>query len=169
MGRAKRNDGKRTSKSKQLLRDFEKKQRKKLGRKVLKPANVTEIKFRSHSVHITKQTLKSHSEMKSRLDLCQISQDIREALSHLSHQKGKVRRDVLYELKSILSRIKNTKNNEIFFKSVLHENLVQLVSIFELVYDHEFIVRDALKNFMNWFMPLCKNSIVCCIQIVHHS
>eukprot|EP01084_Bolivina_argentea_P027386 50920_1 len=136
MGKAKQNKKKNTNKSKQLIKDFERKKRRKLGQK-LKPANATEISFRSHSIHVTKQSLKDqHRELRKTVAL--LSTDISEAMVHLSHHKPKVRRDVLIELKSILSRIDNDDQK---FRHVLHQNLVEIVSIFELVYDSESIVR----------------------------
>ena len=172
MGKSKRNDKKHSNKNKQILKDFgvcttlphhllsnpsirtQKKKRKKLGVK-LKPANATEIKFRSHSIHVTKQSLKDQNR-ESRKTVAFVSVDITEALVHLSHHSAKVRRDVLIELKSILSRIDDDPKT---FRSVLHQNLVHIVTIFEFVYDHESIVRGALKTFINWFMPRCKAHI----------
>eukprot|EP01084_Bolivina_argentea_P096442 173394_1 len=137
MGKSKRNEkGKKTAnKSKQLIKDFERKKRKKLGVK-LKPANATEISFRSHSIHVSKQSLKDHNRA-LRKSLALISSDISEALIGVSHHKAKVRQYVLIELKAILSRIENDNKK---LKSVLHQNLVEIVSIFELVYDPEEIV-----------------------------
>ena len=36
---------------------------------------------------------------------------------------------------------------------------MQIVTIFELIQDSDRIVRIALKNFMNWFMPRCRAHI----------
>ena len=125
-----------------------------MGKK-LKPANATEIKFRAHSIHVSKQSLKDQNHQ-LRKDLASISYDINEAITHLSHHKAKTRRDVLMELKMILSRI---DDDPLKFRNILHSNLVKIVTIFELCYDHESMVRDQLRTFTNWFIPRCKDYI----------
>eukprot|EP00485_Elphidium_margaritaceum_P000513 CAMPEP_0202699802 /NCGR_PEP_ID=MMETSP1385-20130828/13015_1 /ASSEMBLY_ACC=CAM_ASM_000861 /TAXON_ID=933848 /ORGANISM="Elphidium margaritaceum" /LENGTH=612 /DNA_ID=CAMNT_0049356825 /DNA_START=30 /DNA_END=1868 /DNA_ORIENTATION=- len=156
MGKGTRNEGKKTTQSKQLVKDFEKKKRKKLGIK-LKPANVTEVSYRSRSIHVTKQTLKDeHMELRKSEAL--ISADIKDALLHLSHHTAKVRRGVLLELKSILSRIDAT-NEHLKWRNILHSNLVQILTVFELIYDEDGIVREALRSFINWFIPKCKRDM----------
>ena len=92
---------------------------------------------------------------KTILNITTINSDILTILSHLSNHKWKARRDILIYLKDVLNKILN--HSRLIFIRVLHNNLVNIISIFELIYDPNSTVREQLRTFINWFVSQCKD------------
>ena len=138
----KRNAKKRSTKSKQILKDLHyytfiidtktnvskshRTKKEKIGQK-LKPANATEISF-VLKAFMSQQSLKDQNH-ELRKSVASISFDINETLSHLSHHKANTSR--------CIDRIKNdiipNRNEPKIFRNILHQNLVQIVSILTML------------------------------------
>ena len=141
------------AKTKKRDKDFEKKVVK-LGKKKLKPANHTQIKFKAQKIYVSEQKFNEISN-NNNININKINNELNECLSHLNNHSCKTRKNVLINLKQILSKVNNNK----IFNIILSHNLVNIINIFELIYDNDKLVRHQLRLFINWFIIKCQYNI----------